>query len=219
MRYVCRVRPYAPMPLRRLREPFDDPRWLYELKLDGFRVLAHVARGRCRLVSRNGHTFKSWPTLGDAIATTVRAESVVLDGELVCLDDAGHPDFRALMFRRAEPIMYAFDVLALDGRDLRDEPLLARKRTLRRIVPRRADRLRYVDHVAGRGVDLFRAVCELDMEGIVSKRADGVYTSDRDATTWIKVKFRDYTQARDRWELFERRGSERTGRRVAAGRG
>src|SRR5690349_18433926 len=123
------------------------------------------------------------------------------------------------MFRRAEPIMYAFDLLALDGRDLRDEPVLARKRALRRVVPRRADRLRYLDHVVGRGVDLFRAVCELDLEGIVSKRADGVYTSDCDATTWVKVKFPDYSQARDRWELFERRGSERTGRRVAAGRG
>ena len=137
---------------------------------------------------------------------------------LVCLDDDGHPDFRALMFRRTEPVMYAFDVLALDGRDVRKLPLLARKRALRRVVPRCADRVRYLDHVAGRGVDLFRAVCELDLEGIVSKRADGVYTSDPDATTWIKVKFRGYSQARDRWELFERRGNDRASGRVAAGR-
>ena len=92
----------------------------------------------------------------------------------------------------------------VDGRDLRDAPLLRRKWALRRIVPRRAGRLRYLDHVAGRGVDLFRAVCEMDLEGIVSKRANGIYTSDPE-TTWIKVKFRDYSQARHRWELFGRR--------------
>jgi len=70
---------------------------------------------------------------------------------------------------------YAFDLLMLDGRDLRDRPLVARNQALRRIVPRRCDRLRYLDRVAGRGLDLFRAVCEMDMEGIVAKRKDGVY--------------------------------------------
>src|SRR6266581_7900370 len=104
------------MPLRRVREPFDDPAWLYELKLDGFRALAHVDGAYCRLVSWNGHNFKAWPALCAAIATNLRAESAVLDGELVCLDDDGKPDFRALPFRRAEPVFYVFDVLMLDGR-------------------------------------------------------------------------------------------------------
>ena len=201
--YQIIVRAFAPMPLRRAREPFDDPGWLYELKLDGFRALAHVDRGQCRLVSRNGHTFKGWPGLATAIATAIRAESAVLDGEVVCLDADGRPDFKAPLFRRAVPVLYAFDLLMLDGQDVREKPLLARKRLLRRVLPRRSGQVLYLDHVAGRGIDLFRAVCEMDLEGIVAKRKDGIY--DPDATMWVKVKNASYSQARDRWELFERR--------------
>src|SRR5262245_57468067 len=103
------------MPLTRVREPFDDPAWIYEPKVDGFRALAFVDRGRCRLVSRNGHSFKGWPGLATAIATSNRAESAILDGEVVCLDADGRPNFKALLFRRAEPVLYAFDLLMLDG--------------------------------------------------------------------------------------------------------
>ena len=123
--------------------------------------------------------------------------------EVCCLDADGRPNFRALLFRRAEPVLYVFDLLMLDGQDLRQKPLLARKRGLRRVVPRRCDRLMYLDHVVGRGIDLFQAVCEMDLEGIVAKRRDGIY--DPDATMWVKVKNASYSQARDRWELFERR--------------
>ena len=80
---------------------------------------------------------------------------------------------------------------------------MQRNKALRRVVPRGAERLRYLDHVVCRGVELFRAVCELDLEGIVKKARDGAY--DPAATTWIKVKNADYTQARDRWELFDKR--------------
>jgi len=188
------------MPLLRRREPFDHRAFLYELKLDGFRALAFIDRGRAHLVSRNGHQFKAWPTLCDAIATTIRAGRAILDGELVCLDDDGRPQFKELLFRRAEPVLYAFDLLALDGRDVRGLPLLERKRMLRRLIPRRGDRLRSLDHVAARGVDLFRLACEHDLEGIVAKRRDGIY--DPGATTWWKVKNTAYSQARDRHEQF-----------------
>ena len=110
------------MPLRRVREPFDNPAWWFAVKLDGFRAVAFVDGGECRLVSRNGHTFRSWPRLCGDVAKNLRAESAVLDGEVVCLDDDGHPNFNALLFRRADPYFYAFDVLMLDGRDVRDLP-------------------------------------------------------------------------------------------------
>ena len=183
----------------------------------------HVDRGECRLVSRNGHTFRSWPSLCTHVAKVLRAESAVLDGEITCLDTDGRPNFNALLFRRVEPVMYAFDLLALDGKDLRDQPLMQRKKMLRRILPRvrEPDSLRedargaspliYLDHVVGRGIDLFAAVCEMDAEGIVAKRLDGIY--DPNVTTWIKVKNRDYTQARDRHELFEGRRTAGAGRR------
>jgi bifunctional non-homologous end joining protein LigD len=138
-----------------------------------------------------------------AIGAAVRARAVVLDREIACLHHDGRPDFNGLFFRRSAPVFYAFDCVWLDGRDLRARPLVQRKKALRRVVPRRADRLRYLDGVVGRGVDLFRAVCELDMEGIVAKRLDGIY--DPTATTWLKVKNLNYSQARDRHELFERR--------------
>jgi bifunctional non-homologous end joining protein LigD len=189
------------MPLVRRREPFDDRGWVFEPKLDGFRALAFVDGRESRLVSRNGNTFRSWPMLCQAIATTVRASTAVLDGEVVCLASDGRPDFRALLYRRAAPVFYAFDALFVDGDDLRDRSLIERKRVLRRLIPRRGDLLRYVDHVIGRGCDLFRVACEHDLEGIVAKRKDGAYAPD--ATSWLKVKNVGYTQARDRHELFE----------------
>ena len=75
-----------PMRLLRIPEPFDHPDWLFEVKFDGFRALAHVTGHHCQLVSRNGHTFKSWPYLAEEIAHAVRARSAVIDGEIVCLD-------------------------------------------------------------------------------------------------------------------------------------
>src|SRR5206468_11940480 len=91
----------------------------------------------------------------------------------------------------------------LDGRDLRDLPLLERKRALRRILPRRGDAVRYVDHVRGRGVDLFRAVCELDLEGIVAKPAASPYRVNGSQPVWVKIKNASYTRAEGRWERFE----------------
>ena len=190
------------MPLVSRRDAFDDPAWLFELKLDGFRALAFVGRKGVRLISRNGHVFSKWPTLHKALRATIRRRAVVLDGEVVCLDGDGRPDFRALLFRRGEPHFYAFDLLWLDG-DVRDQPLIARKRMLRKLLPRRDD-VRYLDHIVERGRDLFAAVCEQDLEGIVAKHQRGLY--DPDASSWWKVKNVAYSQARDRWELFEPRG-------------
>jgi bifunctional non-homologous end joining protein LigD len=92
--------------------------------------LAIVDGHHCRLVSRRGHVFKQWPYLERELAHTVQAQHAVLDGEVVCLRPDGSSDFKALMFRRAWPCFYAFDLLELDGRDVRGEPLRARKRQL-----------------------------------------------------------------------------------------
>jgi len=102
--------------------------------------------------------------------------------------------------------LVAFDALMLDGKDLRGPSRPAARAAegdTRRILPRGTERLMYLDHVVGRGIDLFQAVCELDLEGIVAKRRGGAY--DPNATVWWKVKNVNYHQARDRWELFDRR--------------
>jgi bifunctional non-homologous end joining protein LigD len=193
------------MPLLRASHPFDHPDWIFELKHDGFRALAIIERHHCRLVSRRGHDFWQWPQLAEELAHAVRVERAVLDGEIVCLRRDGNSDFYSLMFRREWPYFYAFDVLSLEGQDLRAHPLKARKRRLAAIMPRIESRVRYVDHVTGRGRDLFRLVCERDAEGIVAKWAQGRYHSDDATTSWLKVKNPAYSQAAGRHEFFDQR--------------
>jgi bifunctional non-homologous end joining protein LigD len=130
---------YRPMPLVRIPEPFDHPE--FELKHDGFRALANVVGHCCRLVSRRGHTLAKWDLLCEEIAHSVKAMRAVLDGELVCLGDDGRSLFRRLLFRRDWPFFFAFDLLGVDGEDLRDQPLSARKRRLRQILPRGDSRI------------------------------------------------------------------------------
>ena len=198
---------FTPMPLAYLAQPFDHPDWLFELKYDGFRALAPLENGSVRLVSRKRNAFKSFPELCATMAPCIEAESVVLDGEIVYLGRDGRPEFYNLMRRRSPQHFCAFDILRLDGKDLRALPLLRRKQILRRIVPMQPAPLLYVDHFAGRGVDLFRAVCEQDLEGIVAKHKRGLYTPEE--TSWVKIKNRSYSQAEDRHEFFERRGAAR----------
>jgi bifunctional non-homologous end joining protein LigD len=191
------------MPLARLQAPFDHADWIFEPKLDGFRALAYIERGSARLVSRKGNTFKSFPELATAVACALPGRSAILDGEIVCLDGAGKPQFYELMRRRGQRHFYAFDLLWLDGHDLRNLPLLERKRRLRAIVPPQPSLLLYVEHVIETGSTLFEAVCANDLEGIVAKLARAPYTPG--ATTWVKVKNPAYSQAEGRAEFFEGR--------------
>jgi bifunctional non-homologous end joining protein LigD len=124
------------MPLKLWREPFDDDGWAFELKYDGFRALAFVDRATVHLLSRTGHRYRQFDPLA-ALRCELRCETAVPDGELLALDDEGRPDFYALLYRRRSPVFVAFDMLAVD-RDVRAEPLMARKRQLRAVGPSRA---------------------------------------------------------------------------------
>lgn len=142
----------------------DHPDCLFELKHDGFRALAYVDGHQCRLVSRSGHTFSKWDVLCTEISHSIRAHDAVLDGEIVCLDANGRTNFYKLLFRRDWPYFFAFDLLSVDGEDLRAKPLLERKRRLKRIMPRIESRLLFVDHVSERGIALFREACRKDLD-------------------------------------------------------
>jgi len=120
---------FQPMPLLRRPLPFDHPEWIFELKYDGFRSLAVIQNGRTQLISRNGNPFSSFDDLRKGLALPVTRKTV-LDGEIVCLDKRGRPQFRDLLFHRGEPCFFAFDLLMSDGRDLRPEKLADRKRNL-----------------------------------------------------------------------------------------
>jgi bifunctional non-homologous end joining protein LigD len=190
------------MPLmlaERCAEPFDDPAWVFELKYDGFRALATVAEGRPQLFYRSGSVATAaFPEIAEALGR-LRCVEAVLDGELVVLDAQGQPQFQRLQQRfqlrrtpdqaraaAAHPAcLFAFDLLRLDGRDLRGEPLVRRKARLKRLLPRQG-RLRYVQHVRGRGRALFDQVRRRGLEGLLAKRSDSLYEGGRSGK-WLKI--------------------------------
>jgi bifunctional non-homologous end joining protein LigD len=128
--------------------------------------------------------------------------TAVLDGEIVCLDKHGHCQFNDLLFRRREPCFIAFDLLQINGKDLRRERLLDCKQELRRIVGGVMPPLMYADHIYEYGTALFGKACELDLEGIVAKHQHAPYDPER--PTWFKIRNRSYSQMVGREELFER---------------
>jgi bifunctional non-homologous end joining protein LigD len=183
-----------------VREPFDHPDFLFELKHDGFRALAHIWEGKCELVSCRRNTYKSFQELRDNLAK-LKVKNAVIDGELVCLDSEGRSIFNELLFRRGCPTFYAFDLLYLNDRDLRQLPLIERKEKLRAVIEKSAlPDVLCGKFVEGRGVDLFRAVCEHNLEGVVAKRKSGTYAT---VSGWLKIKNPNYTQSERRHELFD----------------
>ena len=188
------------MQLIQRTEPFDDSNSIIEVKFDGFRALAYVEQGKCRLVSRKDNTYQSFTDLCTWIGQHVKAKDAILDGEIVCLDESGRSVFSELFYRQGGAYFYAFDLLWLNGKDLRDWPLLKRKTRLKKLLP---PYLLYMDHVEGSGCELFRTVCEMDLEGIVAKRKDAPY-SDTRGNRWIKIKNPFYSQSEGRQEQFER---------------
>jgi bifunctional non-homologous end joining protein LigD len=183
-----------------VRTPFDDPDFLFELKHDGFRALAHVWDGNCELVSRKRNAYKSFNELRENLAK-LKVQNAVIDGELVCLDSEGRSIFNELLFRRVAPIFYAFDLLYLNGRDLRQLPLIERKEKLRVVIEKSAlPDVICGKFVEGRGIDLFNAVVRMNLEGVVGKKKNGTYTT---VSGWLKIKNPQYTQSERRYELFE----------------
>src|SRR6266566_4132130 len=187
----------SPMPLLKRAAPFDDPSWIFELKYDGFRALTVVENGRTQLLSRNGHRFASFSALAESISDSLPKATAVIDGEICSLDRRGRPQFKNLVFRRGNPpCFFAFDLLTCDGKDLRTEQLLNRKRELRRLLAKVCPPfpLRYAEHVEGSGTALFQRVCKLDLEGIVAKQKFGPYVTEREHSTWFKILNRKYSQ-------------------------
>lgn len=186
-----RISGVAPKPMLAtlIDAPFDDPNWVFETKWDGFRVVAKAARGTAALYSRNGsNVTKNYPSIALALAKTRRR--AVFDGELVALDNKGRSRFQLLQNARQgkTPLCYyAFDLLFLDGKDLRRLPLLERKHLLRSALPR-STTIRFSKHVTRYGVRAFRAAERRGLEGIMGKRAESRYHSGRRTRDWVKIK-------------------------------
>jgi hypothetical protein len=147
-----------PMPLKRHREPFSSPDYFFELKHDGFRALAFVQNGKCRLVSRNANECHKFDMLASSLPEGLNACAAVLDGELVCLDHQGRSQFNELLFGRGEPRFCAFDLLWCEGKDLRFDGLHERKPTLKALIQSKGWLL-YCDHIEEAGERLYEIVC------------------------------------------------------------
>src|SRR6058998_1175230 len=180
--------------------PFTKAGWLFELKLDGYRVRAARHGGEAQLITRNGHDIaETFPEIARALAA-LPYDDMILDGELVVPDDAGRPSFqrlqncarvsRALDVRRAAvetpALLYAFDLLAFAGYDLRPLPLERRKAVLERIVSA-VGPIKYLEHFATDGEALYDQVVTLGLEGIVAKKADAPYRAGR-SPNWLKIR-------------------------------
>src|SRR5262249_27897599 len=162
--------------------------WLHEIKHDGFRVVARRDGDRVRLYSRPGNdlTYR-FDLIVEAMAR-LRSRSCIIDGEAVACDNTGVPSFDRIRYRRhdASVFLYAFDLIELEGDDLRREPLDTRKTTLASLLKRAAPGLRLNAHIAD-GPTVFAHACKMGLEGIVSKRKASTYRSGR-SPDWLKSK-------------------------------
>ena len=191
------------MALFRRPDIFSHPDWIFEIKHDGFRSLAYVQAEHARLLSRRGNQYKSFGELGGWIGRHLKIENAVLDGEIACLDSDGRSQYNELIHRRGDPHFYSFDILWLNGRDLRDLPLIKRKEILQGIIPPAPSRILYSDHIEEHGPQIYDVACQHDLEGVVAKWKYGSYLPNSNATTWIKIKNPLYSQMDGRDERFE----------------
>ena len=180
------------------KAPFTRAGWIFEIKWDGFRVLAsHGEGGNVRLLSQKGNDLT--PLFPEIAAALRELPHITLDGELVALDDDGRADFDRLRQRQlhaeaaaieraareAPALLFAFDLLELEGRDTRKLALLKRKAVLKKALAG-SQRIRYVDHVGEEGKKFFEAAQKAGVEGIMAKRADAPYIRGR-SPNWIKI--------------------------------
>ena len=155
------------------KQPPSGPGWTHELKHDGYRLQIHVRDGRVRLYTMNGNDWtKRYPRIVEE-AARLRAPLII---EVVHLSADGVPDFDTLHSRTADEnaVALAFDLL-LSGEDIRRQPLVERKTALKWVLRKAREGIQYVEHAEGHGDKLFAAVCNLGLEGIVSKKLTATY--------------------------------------------
>ena len=166
--------------------------WVHEVKLDGYRIQVHLEKGRARLFTRAGHDWsEKYPALVKAFAK-LAAKQAILDGELVAVDEKGRSNFQELQNAMEAGdagglLYYAFDLLFVDGKDLRPLPLLERKARLRKLLKGAPATVLFSEHFETSAPEMLKASCRLELEGIISKRADAPYQSGRGAN-WLKSK-------------------------------
>jgi bifunctional non-homologous end joining protein LigD len=184
-----------PMRCKLVKEPFDRPGWIFEIKWDGFRAIAEISHSEVRLYSRNQRSFtRQFSEVVSSLERLSGRHEAVLDGELVALDGEGKSRFEWLIRRKSgrEQVVYlVFDLLYLDGQDLRSLPLLRRKNLLKKLL-RSIPNVLYVDHIEEQGKQFFKLAVQRGLEGIVAKDGQSPYVSGVETWYWLKIKNRHF---------------------------
>jgi len=198
-----------PIVLSSRADAFDHPDWLFEPKYDGFRGILYASDVGCQIRSRRDFQFDRFDDLCHRIASVLSKRDAIVDGEVVALNRQGKPVFRDLLRGQGFIAFAAFDLLWLDGTDLRRRPLAERKSLLGDLLPEDTGPLYKILTLEEHGRALFSAIKKMDLEGIVAKRKTDPYAS---GTQWYKIKNAGYSQGEGRVDLFrprERRRAER----------
>ena len=180
------IEPCLPRPAE---QPPSGRGWLHEIKHDGFRIMARRADGRIRLLTRKGTNFSNrFPQIVAAV-TLLPVRSCLIDGEAVVCDEDGLAVFELIRGYRHDTaaVLCAFDLLEMDGEDLRHTPIEQRKDMLAKLLSHPHEGIAFNQHYAGDGAIVFKNACALGCEGIVSKRLGSPYRSGR-VDHWLKVK-------------------------------
>ena len=176
-----------PMLCTLIKEPFNDEAWLYEVKWDGYRIIAFIRKGKVMLKSRGNQDYTAkYPPVATALKDL--SYDTVIDGEVVVLDKKGNPDFSALQnYKEGDSIaFYVFDLLWCNGYNIMTLELSERKDLLKKIVPQ-GDVIKYSESF-DEGNELFNTAKAMGIEGIVAKKRDSIYTPGRKGNTWYKIK-------------------------------
>ncbi|MFY9903654.1 MAG: non-homologous end-joining DNA ligase [Terriglobales bacterium] len=189
-----------PMLATTVEKAFDNPGWLFEIKWDGYRAVAFIRDGQVRLVSRTQNDLTAqFRDLG-SLPEFIKADRAIIDGEIVALDEEGRPSFSLMQQRtgfqpgkRRLPgregvrvVYYAFDLLYLDGIDLRRVALEQRKQLLQEII-KKSEVIHFSDHYPEKGLELLEAARQRELEGIVAKKRNSIYEEKR-SRDWLKIK-------------------------------
>jgi bifunctional non-homologous end joining protein LigD len=208
-KHVDQIRPMLLDDAKRL--PFSDPEWLFEIKYDGYRMLAEFGAGAVAMRTRRGIDCTAWfPEVAQQLAKYAGGPHIV-DGEVCVLDDLGRSDFDRLKDRASrrrwiegcDPVVYCmFDLIAQGGRDVTGLPLHERKARLERLfTPRPRSALLVVTAIPEEGEAFFRQAVELELEGLTAKRRDSIYRPGERSSDWRKIKRKGAVPA----ERFRRR--------------
>lgn len=179
-----------PMLAREVPKAFSNKEWIYEIKWDGYRAIAEINKDKVQLYSRNGNTFnESYPLVTNELQKL--KINAVLDGEIVVLDDNGTPSFQLLQHYKSAneyPIQfYVFDLLEINGKNICDQPLIERKKLLKKLIPKN-NVIKYSDHIVEAGEEFFELAQKRNLEGIIAKKADSEYRRGVRTNEWLKIK-------------------------------